>query len=181
MTYDSEAPLDTAVFAQLVTSTATRLGMELVVEPGRLLLGNAGILVTRVLDDKHSGGKDFLLTDAGMNDLLRPSHYNAFHRISAVHEKAGAALRRVDVVGPVCESGDYLGLDRELPLMEVGELLAVWSSGAYGFCMSSNYNSRPRAAEILVDGDRFGVIRERESFEDLVRNERSEPRWRGGP
>jgi diaminopimelate decarboxylase len=111
-----------------------------------------------------------------MNDLLRPSHYNSFHRISAVRE--GSVTRRVDVVGPVCESGDFLGLERDLPDLAVGDLVAVHSAGAYGFCMSSNYNSRPRAAEVMVDGNRFAMIRERETFEDLVRNEQASPRWR---
>ncbi len=180
VTYDSEVPLSAQQFAELVVPVATRSGMELIVEPGRFLLGNAAILVARVIDRKHSGGKDFLIVDAGMNDLLRPSHYNSFHRISSVREDAGGSLRRVDVVGPVCESGDFLGLDRDLPDLDVGDLIAVHSAGAYGFCMSSNYNSRPRAAEVLVDGNRFSLIRERESYEDLVRNEHVAPRWRTG-
>jgi diaminopimelate decarboxylase len=178
VTYDSEIPLDTKQFADLVVPVATRCGMELIVEPGRFLLGHAAVLVARVIDTKHSGGKDFLIVDAGMNDLLRPSHYNSYHRISAVRSNERSADRRVDVVGPVCESGDFLGLDRDLPDLAVNDLIAVHTAGAYGFCMSSNYNSRPRSAEVLVDGDRFAIIRERESYDDLVRNEVAAPRWR---
>jgi diaminopimelate decarboxylase len=178
VTYDREEPLDVTAFAAMVMPVATRCGMELVVEPGRFLLGNAGILVARVIEKKHSGGKDFLLVDAGMNDLIRPSHYNAWHGIVAVRD--APAQTKVDVVGPVCESGDFLGLDRELPDLAIGDLIAVRSAGAYGFCMSSNYNSRPRAAEVLVDRGRFAVVRERESYDDLVRNERAVPRWRPG-
>jgi diaminopimelate decarboxylase len=133
-------------------------------------------MLTRVLDRKHSGGKEYLIVDAGMNDLLRPSHYNAFHRIEAVVPRGGREI--VDVVGPVCESGDFLALDREVDAALPGDLMAVRSAGAYGYSMASNYNSRPRAAEVLVDGDRFAVISARESYEDLIRQERLLPEWR---
>ena len=179
VTYSDERPLDTREFAELVVPAANRCALELIVEPGRFLLGNAGIMVSRVLDRKHTGGKDFLIVDAGMNDLLRPSLYNAFHRIDAVRGADGNT--RVNIVGPVCESGDFFGLDREMPDVQVGDLIAVRSAGAYGFSMSSNYNSRPRAAEVLVDGSRFAVVRDRESVDDLVRNEHARPEWRQAP
>jgi diaminopimelate decarboxylase len=129
-----------------------------------------------VLYRKRSGGKELVITDAGMTDLLRPSHYNAYHRVEAVIP--AQATTRMDVVGPVCESGDFLALDRAIGDVRPGDLIAVHSAGAYGFGMSSNYNSRPRAAEVLVDGDRFAVITERERYEDLVRHEVVDPAWR---
>ncbi len=136
-----------------------------------MIVGNAGELLTRVLYRKRSGGKRFLVVDAAMNDLIRPSLYGSFHRILPVVE-AEREEETVDVVGPVCESGDFLARDRSLPRAEPGELLAVMSADAYGFGMSSNYNSRRRAAEVMVDGRDFLVVRERESLEDLVRGER---------
>jgi diaminopimelate decarboxylase len=150
----------------------------LILEPGRFLVGNAGILLSRVLYRKRSGGKEFIIIDAGMNDLLRPSHYNAYHRIEAVTPRGGRVT--ADVVGPICESGDFFGLQREVDDVEPGDLVVVQSSGAYGFAMASNYNSRPRAAEVLVDNQRFGVITEREDYPDLVRHERLNPDWRTG-
>jgi diaminopimelate decarboxylase len=155
---------------------ARALGLELIVEPGRFLVGNAGVLVTRVLDRKHSGGKEYVVTDAGMNDLLRPSHYQAFHRIEAAAAGRGRVV--ADIVGPVCESGDFLALDRDVDDVHPGDLLVVHSAGAYGFVMASNYNARPRPAEVLVDGDRFAVARGREEYEDLVRHETPTPDWR---
>ena len=145
-------------------------------EPGRFVVGNAGVLVTRVLYRKHSGGKEYVITDAGMTELLRPSHYGAFHRIEAV--QAGEDRIRADVVGPVCESGDFLALDRDVENVSPGDLLAVFDVGAYGFAMSSNYNSRPRGAEVLVDGERFAIVTERESYEILVQQEVDDPEWR---
>jgi diaminopimelate decarboxylase len=150
--------------------------LQLIMEPGRFIVGNAGVLLTRVLYRKHSGGKDYVITDAGMTELLRPSHYGAFHRIEAVEARDDRL--RVDVVGPVCESGDFLALDRELENVRPGDLLAVFDVGAYGFVMASNYNSRTRGAEILVDGDRFAIVTERERYEDLVRKEIQHPEWR---
>jgi diaminopimelate decarboxylase len=176
VTYDREPAADARAFGAAVTDALAGTGVEVIVEPGRFLVGNAGVLLTRVLDRKHSGGKEYVITDAGMNDLLRPSHYHAFHRIEAVTPSG----RRVvaDIVGPVCESGDFLALDREVDDVATGDLLVVHSAGAYGFVMSSNYNSRPRAAEVLVDGSRYAVVRERESYDDLVRHERARPQWR---
>jgi diaminopimelate decarboxylase len=175
VSYDHEAPAKIEDFAAAMADAARDSGMELVVEPGRLLVGNAGGLLSRVIDRKHSGGRQYLIVDAGMNDLLRPSHYNAFHRIEAVAAQAGREI--VDVVGPVCESGDFLALGREMEVVDVGDLILVYSSGAYGFSMASNYNSRPRAAEVLVDGGRFAVITAREAYEDLIRHERLSPDW----
>jgi len=133
------------------------------------------VLLTRVLYRKRSGGKEYVIIDAGMNDLLRPSHYNAYHRIEPVLPVGGRIV--ADVVGPVCESGDFFALGREIDDVSAGDLLAVHSAGAYGFVMASQYNSRPKAAEVMVDGDRFGIVTERESYEDLVRGERVVPSW----
>ncbi len=176
VTYDAERTLDVGHFGEVITALVGGSGMKIILEPGRYLVGNAGVLITKVLYRKRSGGKEFIITDAGMTDLLRPSHYNAFHRIEAVIPTGRTTV--ADVVGPVCESGDFLALDRQVDDAQPGHLLAVRSTGAYGFAMASNYNSRPRPVEVLVDGDRFGVITERESYDDLVRNERLEPEWR---
>jgi diaminopimelate decarboxylase len=143
--------------------------LELLLEPGRAIAGNAGVLLTRVEYLKHTAHRNFAIVDAAMNDLQRPSLYNAWHDIVPVEPRAGGA-HIYDIVGPVCETGDFLGKQRVLSVIE-GELLAVRSAGAYGFSMSSNYNSRPRAAEIMVDGGQAHVIRERENIEDLVRGE----------
>ena len=176
VTYDAEAAASVVEFAEVVSVAARASGLELILEPGRYLVGNAGALITRVIDRKVSGGKSYVIVDAGMNDLLRPSHYNAYHRVEAVQPVTEREV--VDVVGPVCESGDFLALDREMDHVAPGELLAVQSAGAYGYSMASNYNSRPRAAEVLVDGDRFAIITERESYPDLIRQERLVPNWR---
>ncbi|MDQ3672858.1 MAG: diaminopimelate decarboxylase [Gemmatimonadota bacterium] len=176
VTYDAERTVDVAHFGEVISALVGGSGLKIILEPGRFLVGNAGVLLTRVLYRKRSGGKEFIITDAGMTDLLRPSHYNAFHRIEAVNPTGRTTI--ADVVGPVCESGDFLALDREIDDAQPGHLLAVRSTGAYGFVMASNYNSRPRAVEVLVDGDRFGVITERESYEDLIRNEHTRPEWR---
>jgi diaminopimelate decarboxylase len=174
--YDSEEPPDLARFANTVLPLVADSGLQLIMEPGRFIVGNAGVLVTRVLYRKHSGGKEYVITDAGMTELLRPSHYGAFHRIEAVD--AGEGRIRADVVGPVCESGDFLALDRELEAVQPGDLIAVFDVGAYGSVMASNYNSRPRGAEILVDGDRFAVVTKREEYQTLVQQEIDEPEWR---
>jgi diaminopimelate decarboxylase len=174
--YDSEQPPDLERFAALVLPLVARTGLQLIMEPGRFLVGNAGMLLARVLYRKHSGGKEYVITDAGMTELLRPSHYGAFHRIEAVAEHAERIT--ADVVGPVCESGDFLALDRAIDAVQPGDLLAVYDVGAYGSVMASNYNSRPRAVEVLVDGDRFAVITERERYADLVRQEISDLEWR---
>jgi diaminopimelate decarboxylase len=176
VTYDAEHPIDVEGFGAAVKKLVKPTGLKLILEPGRFLVGNAGVLLTRVLYRKRSGGKEFIIIDAGMNDLLRPSHYNAYHKIEAVTPRGGKVT--ADVVGPICESGDFFGLHREVDDVEPGDLVVVRSSGAYGFAMSSNYNSRARAAEVLVDRGRFGVITEREDYTDLVRKERLEPDWR---
>jgi diaminopimelate decarboxylase len=174
--YDTEEPPDLARFAQSVLPLVAETGLQLIMEPGRFVVGNAGVLLTRVLYRKHSGGKEYVITDAGMTELLRPSHYGAFHRIEAVD--ATSARVRADVVGPVCESGDFLALDREVQNVQPGDLLAVFDVGAYGFVMSSNYNSRPRSAEVLVDGERFAIVTERENYQTLVQQEVDDPEWR---
>lgn len=176
VTYDAEHPIDIEGFGAAVRKLVKPTGLELILEPGRFLVGNAGVLLTRVLYRKRSGGKEFIIIDAGMNDLLRPSHYNAYHKIEAVTPRGGKVT--ADIVGPICESGDFFGLHREVDDVEPGDLVVVRSSGAYGFAMASNYNSRPRSAEVLVDRGRFGVITEREEYPDLVRKEKLEPDWR---
>ena len=174
--YDSETAVDIGHFGEVISALVGGSGLRIILEPGRFLVGNAGVLLTRVLYRKRSGGKEFIITDAGMTDLLRPSHYNAFHRIDAV--KPSGRTTVADVVGPICESGDFLALDRQIDDAAPGDLLAVQSTGAYGFVMASNYNSRPRPAEVLVDGDKFAVITRRESYDDLIRNEDQHPDWR---
>jgi diaminopimelate decarboxylase len=175
VSYDSETSVDVNRFGEVISALVSGSGLKIILEPGRFLVGNAGVLLTRVLYRKRSGGKEFIIADAGMTDLLRPSHYNAFHRIEAVRPTGRTTV--ADVVGPICESGDFLALDRQVDDAQPGDLLAVQSTGAYGFVMASNYNSRPRPAEVLVDGDKFAVITRRESYDDLVRNEQA-PDWR---
>ncbi len=170
VTYSEEAPPETAEYAAAVRGAVGDLGCEIVLEPGRWITANAGVLLARVLYAKDNESKRFVVVDAAMNDLIRPALYQSYMRIEPVLAVSGEA-RKVDIVGPVCESGDFLAKDRSFPPVERGQLLAVRSAGAYGFAMSSNYNARPRAAEVLVDGDRFAVVRERETFEDLVRGE----------
>ncbi|MDB4908359.1 MAG: diaminopimelate decarboxylase [Gemmatimonadetes bacterium] len=174
--YDSEEPPDLGRFGEEVLPLVEGTGLTLVMEPGRFIVGNAGMLVARVLYRKRSGGKDYVIADAGMTELLRPSHYGAYHRIEAVIRSGDTA--RVDVVGPICESGDFLALDREMDQVGPGDLLAIYDVGAYGAVMSSNYNARPRAAEVMVDGDRWALVTERESLSDLVRHEIATPSWR---
>jgi diaminopimelate decarboxylase len=152
-----------------VRPTLEATGTKILCEMGRFIAGAAGALITRVVYRKKSGEKDFIVADAGMNDLLRPSLYDAYHEVRAVKEDGSVA--NADLVGPVCESGDYLARDRELPDAREGELLAVMRAGAYGFSMASNYNSRPRPAEVLVRGDRWAIVRERESYADLIKGE----------
>jgi diaminopimelate decarboxylase len=146
------------------------LEVTLILEPGRVIVGNAGILVTEVLYLKETDEKKFVVVDGGMNDLIRPALYGSYQAIRPVLERKAETIV-ADVVGPICESGDFFAKDREIPRPQEGDLLAVMSAGAYGFTMSSNYNSRPRAPEILVDGDNFHVVRKRESFEDLISGE----------
>ncbi|GAC1517040.1 MAG: diaminopimelate decarboxylase [Gemmatimonadaceae bacterium] len=175
VTYADEPDADVEAFGQLAHRLLAPTGLEIVVEPGRFIVGNAGLLLTRVLYRKHSGGKNYIITDAGMTELLRPSHYDAFHRIETVAPCARTVV--ADVVGPVCESGDFLALDREVGDVQSGDLLAVHSAGAYGFVMSSNYNARPRSAEVIVDAGRFAIARHRETYGDLIRGEAADPAW----
>jgi diaminopimelate decarboxylase len=172
--YGAERAMDPAEFAEAVVPLLAPSGYTVYLEPGRYLVGSAGVLVTEVLYRKHSGGKQFVIVDAGMNDLVRPSHYQAYHEIVELEERGGPA-ERVDVVGPVCETGDFLALDRELPDVAAGDRLAVLGAGAYGFVMASNYNTRPRAAEVVVDGGRWWVARPRERVEELFATERATP------
>jgi len=145
--------------------------LTLVLEPGRVIVGNAGILVTRVLYRKSNGEKNFVVVDGGMNDLIRPALYGSYQGIQPVKQTTNKKLV-ADVVGPVCESGDFFAKDREIAEFAPGDLMAVMSAGAYGFVMASNYNTRPRPAEVLVDGANFSVVRERETWEDLIRGEK---------
>jgi len=176
--YNDELPPHPREYAKAVASAFRGLDVTLVLEPGRVLVGNAGVLVTEVLYTKKiqspsgKGKHHFFIVDAAMNDLARPSLYGSWHAILPVG-KAPAGRVTADVVGPVCESGDFLAKDRRLPPFKAGDLLAVMSAGAYGFSMSSNYNSRPRAAEVMVSGDRCEVVRERETIRDVVRGERT--------
>ncbi len=165
---DEEVPKPKAL-VDAVRPTLESTGTKILCEMGRYIAACAGALLTRVIYRKKSGEKDFIVADAGMNDLLRPSLYDAHHEVRAVSEDGSVA--NADLVGPVCESGDYLARDRELPDAREGELLAVMCAGAYGFSMASNYNSRPRPAEILVRGDRWAVVREREGHADLIKGE----------
>jgi diaminopimelate decarboxylase len=146
-------------------------GLRLVIEPGRYIVGPAGVLLARVLYIKHTGEKTFVITDAGMNDLLRPSHYSSYHRVEPVEPAGDREVQHVDVVGPICETGDFIALDRPLPLPRPGDLLAIGTTGAYGFAMASTYNARPRPAEVLVQEGRARLIRRRETYDDLVRGE----------
>ena len=168
---DENPPLPEEQMAAILERLAGR-DFEILIEPGRAIVGNAGILLTKVLYLKHNEEKNFAVVDAAMNDLMRPALYQAWMAIEPVVTSPSSAqtLRVYDVVGPICETGDFLGKDRELAI-EQGDLLAVRSAGAYGFTMSSNYNSRPRAAEIMVDGEKFKIIRQRESIEQLFSNE----------
>ncbi len=165
--YAEEEPPPPKEYAQALVEELKPLALTLILEPGRVIVGNAGILVTRVLYRKRNGEKKFVIVDAGMNDLIRPSLYQAYHRILPVHRK-NSEEEIVDVVGPICESGDFFARDRRLPKVERGDLLAIMSAGAYGFVMSSNYNSRPRVPEVLVDGSSFYLVRRREIIEDLL-------------
>jgi diaminopimelate decarboxylase len=170
ITYAEEAPPSPDAYAQAILGPLRDLDCEVILEPGRSITANAGLLVTSVLFTKRNDEKEFVVVDAGMNDLLRPALYQSYHGIEPVLRPRGAA-RKADVVGPICESGDFLARERSVSPVESGDLLAVRSAGAYGFAMSSNYNGRLRAAEVLVRGDRFAVVRERERYEDLVRGE----------
>jgi diaminopimelate decarboxylase len=172
--YDHESdcePADQAVqYASSLLEALRGLDVHLLLEPGRWIVGPAGVLITRVLYRKTNDGKKFLVVDAAMNDLLRPALYSAYHKIVAVQTK-GEQIEKVDVVGPVCETGDFFAHDREIPLVQEGDLLAIMDAGAYGMVLASNYNTRPRPAEVLVDGKAVKLIRRRETMTDLLRTE----------
>ena len=171
ITYENESPPHPSEYAGAIIKEMENLPCTLILEPGRVIAGNAGILVSRVLYTKKADHKNFIIVDAAMNDLVRPSLYKAYHEIKALKKKS-AALTTADVVGPICESGDFLARNREVPDFEPGDCLAIMSAGAYGFSMSSNYNSRPRVPEVLADGQRYFVVRERETYADLIRHEK---------
>ncbi len=170
--YNEEEPPHPTEYGQALTKALKGRDMTLILEPGRVIAGNAGILVTEAVYCKRTPSKDFIIVDAAMNDLIRPSLYDSYHAIREVKQH-GRPEQSVDVVGPICESGDFLARDRDIPAVEPGELLAVFSAGAYGFTMSSNYNSRPRAAEIMVDGAGVVLARARETYDDLTRLEKA--------
>jgi diaminopimelate decarboxylase len=169
-------------YAEAIVPPLRDLGVRILVEPGRFLVGNAGVLLTRVRYIKQTGSKRFAIVDAGMNDLIRPALYQSYHEIVPVADpgmsksKSRSKTQKVDIVGPVCESGDFFALDREMPDIHEADLLAIMSAGAYGFMMASNYNSRPLSAEALVRDDKFALIRKRQTWEDLVRGE-IDPSW----
>jgi diaminopimelate decarboxylase len=168
--YKDETPQTAQEFAEAILPYLKRTGLKIIMEPGRFIAGNAGIFVTRVLYLKDNGFKKFLIVDGGMNDLLRPSLYNAYHDIVPVKTTKTKPVK-VDVVGPICESGDFFGKDRLLPALEKNDLLAVMSAGAYGYVMASNYNVRGRVPEVIVKGTKFGISKKRETFNDLMRGE----------
>lgn len=169
--YSIEKPKTAAQFAAKIKPLLKCSGLKLILEPGRFISGNSGIMVTKVLFRKRTGGKNFVIVDGGMNDLIRPSLYEAHHTIVPLTKKNSSRKIKCDIVGPICESGDFLAKDRKLPILEKGDLIAAMGSGAYGFTMSSNYNSRPRVPEVMVDGNRFKVIRQRETYKDLLKGE----------
>jgi len=174
---DNEPPPDPDAYAAIVKGATQKLSCKLIFEPGRLIVGNAGILVTRVLYLKHGEAKTFVIVDAGMNDLIRPTLYDAHHDIRAVREaQVGASRIIADVVGPVCESGDFLALDRSMVAPQAGDLLAVMTAGAYGATQSGTYNSRPLIPEVLVRNDEWAVIRPRVTAEELIALDRL-PQW----
>lgn len=168
---EAERPLTIQSYADALVPILEPLKLRILLEPGRFMVGNAGALLSKVLYLKKGNAKKFVIVDAGMNDLIRPALYEGWHQITPLQKAEGAELEKVDVVGPICETGDFLAQDRELPPVQAGDTLAVLSAGAYGFTMASNYNSRPLAAEILVDGAEAHLVRERQTLDDLVRGE----------
>lgn len=177
--WDSEAPPNPRDYAEIVISLSNRLEAKLLFEPGRVIMGNAGILVTQVIYTKRGGEKEFVIVDAGMNDLIRPTLYDAYHDIWPLHRpSAGAPFARADVVGPVCETGDFLAKDRELPRLVAGDLLAVMTAGAYGAVQASTYNSRLLVPEVLVCGSNYAVVRPRPTYDEMLKGEAIAP-WLG--
>lgn len=176
--YHEERDADLEGFASIARDASARSGLEILIEPGRYIVANAGVLLTTVLYRKRNGGTEYVVVDAGMTELLRPSHYDAYHRVEPVEDRDGGGQPIVaDIVGPVCESGDFLARGRTLPDVKPDDLLAVHSVGAYGFVMASHYNARPRVPEVLVDGDRWALATARETYADLVRHERAHLDW----
>jgi len=173
ITYNDELPPHPDDYARVIEKELRDIGLTIILEPGRVLVGNSGILVTKLLYVKVSPGKTFYIVDSAMNDLIRPTLYQAYHQILPVKRGGNGKVGyvKVDVVGPVCESGDFFAKDREMPFLKQGDLLAIKGSGAYGFSMSSNYNSRRRVPEVMVRGEEFFIIKKRESLKDLVRGE----------
>lgn len=170
--YSFEKPQTAFSFAAKIAPLVRNSGLKLILEPGRFISGNSGIMATKVLFRKKTGKKNFLIVDSGMNDLIRPSLYEAYHTVLPVIKPSENAKKvKYDIVGPVCETGDFLAKGRVLPVLKRNDLLAAMGAGAYGYTMSSNYNSRPRPAEVMVDGKRFFVVKNRESYRDLVRGE----------
>lgn len=170
ISYNDEMPPHPEEYAKAIVEGLQGLDVTLILEPGRVIVGNAGILVTEVQFIKETDAKKFVIVDGGMNDLIRPALYGSYQAICPVVENGGEKIV-ADVVGPICESGDFFAKDREITQPRRGDLLAVMSAGAYGFTMASNYNSRPKPPEVLVDGDRYYVVRKRESLEDLIAGE----------
>lgn len=173
---NTEAPPTPIEYAQLVKKITRDLDCRLIFEPGRLLVGNAGILITRVINLKQNDGRQFVIVDAGMNDLIRPALYDAYHAIIPVQENAGAALALADIVGPVCETGDIFAVERKLPPVKAGDLLVFRTAGAYGATMASTYNSRPLLAEVMVNGSDYAIIRARQTYEELLARD-TLPEW----
>jgi diaminopimelate decarboxylase len=171
--YSMENAQTAKSFAAKILPMIKNSGLKIILEPGRFISGNSGILITKVIYNKRTPSKKFAIIDGGMSDLIRPSLYEAYHKIVPVKMDPGSTVtsEKMDIVGPICESSDFLGKDRVIPHLNQGDLLAVMGAGAYGFTMSSNYNSRPRASEVLVIGDKFRVIRKHETYADLVRGE----------
>ncbi len=167
---EGERPLTIAEYGEALVPRLEHLGLKILLEPGRYIVGNAGVLLTRCLYEKRGKAKTFKIVDAGMNDLIRPALYEGHHEIAPLTQPTGE-MRKVDVVGPICESGDFFCQDRELPDFQPGETVALLSAGAYGFVMASNYNSRPLPAEILVDGSTARVVRQRQNLDDLIAGE----------
>jgi diaminopimelate decarboxylase len=170
ISYDKETPPHPEEYARVIIDKSKDIDCIFILEPGRVIVGNAGVLVSRVLYTKHNPEKNFVIVDAGMNDLIRPSLYDSYHHVQPVIQE-GRKTYVADVVGPICESGDYIAKDRVIPELKRGDLIAVMSSGAYSFSMSSNYNSRPRVPEVLVKDGQFFIIKRRETYEDLIRGE----------
>jgi diaminopimelate decarboxylase len=171
ISYDGEPGMDLAALAAVIVPTVGKSGLRLILEPGRSLVGDAGVLLTRVQYVKRSGRKTFVIVDGGMSELIRPSHYGGYHAIESAVPSRFASVQTVDVVGPICETGDFLARDRAMEVPESGDVLAVRTAGAYGFAMASNYNGRLRPAEAMVNGAEVRLIRERERLEDLIRGE----------